>query len=97
MSGDTTVTAMILAAGVLLAGLSSVPAAEPPAALAEPVHTEKAEAEASTARAKACPAWWLTTDDYPKPRKTQKGKTGPTPEHKKKSSMHKPPPKSLRR
>lgn len=97
MSGNTATPAIMLAAGALFAGLASVLAAEPPATLAEPAHPEKAENGASPTRAKACPAWWLTTDNYPKLPKTQRGKTGPTPEHKRKSQLHKPPPKSSQR
>jgi hypothetical protein len=92
MSGNTARPVIMLAAGVLLAGLSSVLAAEPPTTLAEAAQIEKAQTDPSTTRAKACPAWWLTAP--PKPAKTGKGKTRSTPEYKRKSSMHKPPPKS---
>jgi hypothetical protein len=82
MSGNTATPAIMLAAGALFAGLASVLAAEPPATLAEPAHTEKAESGASPTRAKACPAWWLTTPTVTLSCPKRRGQEGPTPEHK---------------
>jgi hypothetical protein len=90
MSGSTATAAITLAAATLLAGLSSVLADAPPAKVAEQAHTEEPQSGPSTTKAKACPAWWITRYDSKGP-KTQKGKTGPTPEHKNKSNAYKPP------
>jgi hypothetical protein len=65
MSAITAITATTLMTGVLLAGLSGVLAAAPPATVAEQGHTEKALAGPSTTKASTCPAWWITHDGLP--------------------------------
>ena len=89
MSANTAPTAITLMAGFLLAGPSSVLAAEPPATLAQQAHTEEAQTGQSTTEPKSCAAWWLHAPSNPP--KTQKGKTGPTPEHMRKGPKYKPP------
>lgn len=90
MSSNITTPAIMLAAGVLLAGRSSVLAE--PATVLEQGNTEKAETGLASAKAGACPIVWSTHYDlYKKRKKTQKSKTGPTAERKEKSRMHKPP------
>jgi hypothetical protein len=91
---------MTLAAG-LAAGLLALTAMQLPGEalasnkLAEQAYAERAQTAPRTANVKTCAAWWLHAPSNPP--KTGKGKTGPTPEHKRKSTKHEPPPKSSQR
>jgi hypothetical protein len=85
MSSNITI---MLAAGVLLAGLSGVLAE--PATVVEQGNTEKAETGLASAKAGACPIVWSTHYDLKKKRmKTLK--TGPTAGRKDKNRIHKSP------